>query len=158
MKTKQGNAEKIIATNKKALHDFQIFEKYEAGISLIGAEVKSIRQGHISLRESYARINDGEAFMHNMHIAPYEKMTDGTVDSKRTRKLLLHKKEISKIAAKMNEKGYTLIPTRMYFKSGKVKIELGLAKGKTLYDKRKTLTEKTAKREIEKEFRFKQKQ
>ncbi len=155
MKTKQGKAEKIIATNKKAQHDFQIFEKYEAGISLIGAEVKSIRQGHISLRESYARIDGGEAFMHNMHIAPYEKMTDGLVDSKRTRKLLLHKKEISKIAGKMNEKGYTLVPTRMYFKNGKVKIELGLAKGKTLYDKRKTLTEKTAKREIEKEFRQK---
>jgi SsrA-binding protein len=148
---------KIIATNKKAFHDYHILEKYEAGVSLTGAEVKSIRQGQVSLRESFARISDGEAYLYSMHIAPYEKTADRT-DTKRTRKLLLHKKEINKIAGKMSEKGYTLISTQLYFRNGKVKLELGLAKGKTLYDKRRTIAEKTANREIEKAFRFEQKQ
>lgn len=149
---------KILANNKKAFHDYHIDDKYEAGIVLTGPEVKSIKQGTASLKESYARIRDGEAFVFSMHIAPYEKSRLDEQQSRRERKLLLHKKEISKLDAKLAEKGLTLVPLQLYLKNGKIKLELGLAKGKTVHDKRKTIAEKTVKREIDKELRQRQKQ
>lgn len=154
---KKINSEKIIATNKKAYHDFAISEEYEAGISLLGAEVKSIRQGKVSLKESYIRIKDGEAVIDNMHIAEFKEAAGQKIDVKRGRRLLLHKREISKIAGKVSQKGLTVVPLKIYLKHGKIKIQIGLAKGKTLYDKRRTIAEKTSNREIEKAFRQSQK-
>lgn len=154
---KKINSEKIIATNKKAYHDFAISEEYEAGISLLGAEVKSIRQGKVSLKESYIRIKDGEAVIDNMHIAEFKEAAGQRIDATRGRRLLLHKREISKIAGKVSQKGLTVVPLKIYLKHGKIKIQIGLAKGKTLYDKRRTIAEKTSNREIEKAFRQSQK-
>ncbi len=146
---------KIIERNKKAYHDYFIDETYEAGIALQGNEVKSVRAGKVSLKESFARIDGEEVFLHNMHISPY---TFGRVeeqDPRRTRKLLLRKMEIKRLIGKTKEKGYTLIPLKVYFSNNFVKIELGLARGKKLYDKRRTIAEKTAKREVERALREK---
>ena len=144
---------KLIANNKKAFHDYFIEEKYEAGISLAGTEVKSLRQGKCSIKESFIRIEKGEVFIYGMHISPYEKGNIFNKDPLRVKKLLLHKYEINKMAGKIAEKGYTLVPLQVYFRGSLVKVEIGLAKGKKLYDKRQDIAKKDQKREAEKEFK-----
>ena len=144
---------KLIANNKKAYHDYFIEDTYEAGISLAGTEVKSLRMGKCSVKESYIKIENGEMIVYGMHISPYEKGNIFNKDPLRPRKLLLHKYEINKMAGKMAEKGYTLVPLKVYFKGSLVKVEVGLAKGKKLYDKRQDIDKKDAKREMEREFK-----
>lgn len=144
---------KLIANNKKAYHDYFIEEKYEAGISLAGTEVKSLRQGKCSIKESFIRIEKGEVYIYGMHISPYEKGNIFNKDPLRVRKLLLHKYEINKMTGKIAEKGYTLVPLQVYFRGSLVKVEIGLAKGKKLYDKRQDIAKKDQKREAEKEFK-----
>lgn len=142
---------KIVAQNKKAYHDYFILESYEAGIELKGTEIKSVRKGSANLKDSYVRIKNGEAFVVNMHIAPYEQGNMFNVDSRRERKLLLHKKEINKLSKVIMEQGLTLVPTKLYFgNSSKLKIEVSLVKGKKLYDKRNDLKEKAMQRDIDK--------
>ena len=145
---------KLIANNKKAYHDFFIEDKYEAGISLAGTEVKSLRQGKCSIKESFIHIEKGEVFIYGMHISPYEKGNIFNKDPLRVKKLLLHKYEINKMAGKIAEKGYTLVPLQVYFRGSLVKVEIGLAKGKKLYDKRQDIAKKDQKREAEKEFKI----
>lgn len=146
-----GDKMKIVAQNKKAYHDYFIEDQYEAGIVLKGTEIKSVRKGSANLKDSFIRIKNDEAFLENMHIAPYEQGNIFNHDPMRTRKLLLHKKEILKLAKQVKEGGYTLVPTKLYFDKGsKVKVEVALAKGKKLYDKRQSMKEKDAKRDIEK--------
>jgi len=140
---------KVIATNRKALRDFSIEEKYEAGLALQGSEVKSLRAGKVSLIDSYAQVKNAEIFLYNMYIGPYEFDTVIRPDSKRVRKLLLHKKEIRRLIGKTEERGYALVPLRIYFSGRFAKVELGLGKGKKLFDKRREMADKTAKREIE---------
>lgn len=140
---------KVLAQNKKAGHEYFIEDKYEAGLVLAGTEVKSCRLGKANLKDSYIQIKKGEAFAINMHISPYENGNIMNRDPLRTRKLLLHKKEITKLSALTAQKGYTIVPLKMYLKDGKVKLEIGVAKGKHLYDKRHTLKEKTIKRDID---------
>ena len=140
---------KIIATNKKAFHDYFIEEVFEAGIALMGPEVKSLRTGKVNLKESFCRISGGEVFVSNMHISPYEYGNRENPDPLRVRKLLLHSHEIGKLVRKVEEKGLTLVPTKLYFKDGKAKLEIGVAKGKRLYDKRDSLKRKEAGREID---------
>ncbi len=144
---------KSVAENRKAFHDYFIDETYEAGISLVGTEVKSIREGKANLKDSYVLIKDGEAFLLNCHISPYSHGNIMNHDPLRTRKLLLKKGEIDRIRGKLLQKGYTLIPTKMYFKGPYVKIEVGLARGKKLFDKREALKEKEANRQIERALR-----
>ena len=129
-------SQKLIANNKKAYHDFFIDETYECGIALHGTEVKSMRMGKCSIKEAFVRIEDGEVFVYGMHVSPYEKGNIFNKDPLRVKKLLLHKYEINKLLGKIKEKGYTLVPLQVYFKDGKVKVEIGLARGKKLYDKR----------------------
>ena len=144
---------KMIANNKKAYHDFFIDDKYETGIELFGTEVKSIRMGKCSIKESFVRIEKGEVYIYGMHINPYEKGNIFNKDPLRVRKLLLHKTEINKLAAKIAEKGYTLVPLQVYFKGSLVKVEIGLARGKKLYDKRDDIAKKDQRREVEREFK-----
>lgn len=144
---------KIIATNKKAYHDYFIEDTYEAGIVLVGSEVKSVRLGQVNLKDSYCIVKNGSLELVNAHISPYEKGSFFNVDSRRTRKLLMHKAEIDKLRGKVEIKGFTLVPTKMYFKQGLVKIEVGLAKGKDLHDKRKTLADKDMKRSLERQLK-----
>ena len=144
---------KLIANNKKAYHDFFIDDKYETGIELLGTEVKSIRMGKCSIKESFVRIEKGEVYIYGMHINPYEKGNIFNKDPLRVRKLLLHKTEINKLAAKIAEKGYTLVPLQVYFKGSLVKVEIGLARGKKLYDKRDDIAKKDQRREVEREFK-----
>ena len=144
---------KLIANNKKAYHDFFIDVKYETGIELFGTEVKSIRMGKCSIKESFVRIEKGEVYIYGMHINPYEKGNIFNKDPLRVRKLLLHKTEINKLAAKIAEKGYTLVPLQVYFKGSLVKVEIGLARGKKLYDKRDDIAKKDQRREVEREFK-----
>lgn len=144
---------KLVANNKKAYHDFFIDDKYEAGIELFGTEVKSIRMGKCSIKESFVRIEKGEVYIYGMHINPYEKGNIFNKDPLRVRKLLLHKTEINKLAAKIAEKGYTLVPLQVYFKGSLVKVEIGLARGKKLYDKRDDIAKKDQRREVEREFK-----
>ena len=144
---------KLVANNKKAYHDYFIEEKYEAGIELFGTEVKSIRQGKCSIKEAYVTIDHGEAFVEGMNISPYEKGNIFNREPLRKRRLLLHKREIMKLAGQVQAKGYTLMPLQVYFKNGRVKIEVGLARGKKLYDKRDDLKKKAMKRETERDFR-----
>ena len=146
--------QKLIANNKKAYHDYFIDETYEAGIVLHGTEVKSMRMGKCSVKESFIRIENGEMFVYGMHVSPYEKGNIFNKDPLRVKKLLLHKYEINKMAGKAAEKGYTLVPLQVYFKEGKVKVEIGLARGKKLYDKRADIAKKDMKREAEKEFKI----
>ena len=145
---------KLIANNKKAYHDYFIEDKYEAGIYLEGTEVKSLRQGKCSIKESFIRIEKGEVFIYGMHVSPYEKGNIFNKDPLRVKKLLLHKYEINKIAGKIAEKGYTLVPLQVYFRGSLVKVELGLARGKKLYDKRQDIAKKDQKREAEREFKI----
>ncbi|MGQ9508897.1 MAG: SsrA-binding protein SmpB [Thermodesulfobacteriota bacterium] len=141
--------EKIICQNKRAWHDYFIEDRYEAGVSLLGSEVKSLREGKVSLGDSYAKIKNGEVFLVDAHISPYPYANKFNHDPLRPRKLLLHKREIRRLTGKVQEKGFTLIPLRLYFSNGKVKVELGLAKGKKQYDKRETLKRKANEREME---------
>lgn len=140
---------KVIAENRKAFHDYFIEEKFETGIVLSGTEVKSIRSGKINLRDSYVTVKDGEMWIIGFHISPYEMGNRFNLDPMRTRKLLMHKREIIKLYSKIKLNGLTLVPTKCYFKDGRVKIEIGLARGKKDYDKRNTIAEKQAKRDIE---------
>lgn len=140
---------KLIANNRKATHDYFILDRYEAGIALAGTEVKSIRQGKVNLRDSYAQISNGEMFIHQMHISPYEKGNIFNKDPLRVRKLLMHKREINRLFGQTTQKGLTLVPLSIYFKNGKVKLEIGLAQGKKLYDKRQSLKEKAIQRDNE---------
>lgn len=144
---------KLIANNKKVYHDYFIEETYEAGLVLHGTEVKSLRLGKCSIKESFLRIEDGEMYVYGMHVSPYEKGNIFNKDPLRTRKLLLHKREILKLVGKVKEKGYTLVPIEVYFTDGKAKMLIGLAKGKKLYDKREDLAKKDAKREMERAFK-----
>ena len=144
---------KLIANNKKAYHDYFIEDTWETGISLHGTEVKSLRMGKCSIKESFVRIEKGEVFVYGMHISPYEKGNIFNRDPLRVRKLLLHRSEINKIVGKIAEKGYTLVPLKVYFKGSLVKVEIGLAKGKKLYDKRADIAKKDIRREAEIEFK-----
>lgn len=146
-------SQKLIANNKKAYHDFFIDETYECGIALHGTEVKSMRMGKCSIKEAFVRIEDGEVFVYGMHVSPYEKGNIFNKDPLRVKKLLLHKYEINKLLGKIKEKGYTLVPLQVYFKDGKVKVEIGLARGKKLYDKREAIAKMDQRREAEKEFK-----
>ncbi len=149
----QVKASKLVANNKKAYFDYFIEDTYEAGIELVGTEVKSIRMGKCSIKEAYIQIEHNEMFIYGMHISPYEKGNIFNKDPLRTRKLLLHKAEINKLRAGVSEKGYTIVPLTVYLKEGLVKVSIGLAKGKKLYDKRDTIAKKDQKREAEKEFK-----
>ena len=140
---------KTVATNKKARHAFFIEETYETGIALSGTEVKSVRAGKVNLRDSYAQVKDGELFLHNVHISPYEQGNIFNKDPLRSRKLLMHKAEIQKLMGLTTLKGYALVPLSFYLKNGKVKVQLGLARGKKLYDKRQDLKERAVRRETE---------
>lgn len=146
---------KLIANNKKAYFDYFIEDKYETGISLSGTEVKSLRMGKCSIKEAYVRIDNGEVYICGMHISPYEKGNIFNKDPLRTRKLLLHKNEINKLTGKIAEQGYTLAPLQVYFKGRLVKVEIGVAKGKKLYDKRQDIAKKDQRREAEKDFKIK---
>ncbi|WPX09210.1 SsrA-binding protein SmpB [Anaerocellum danielii] len=144
---------KVIATNRKAYHDYFIEETIEAGIELKGTEVKSVRLGHVNLKDSFARVENGEVFLYNMHISPYEKGNIFNVDPMRDRRLLLHKHEINRLAGYVQQKGYTLIPLKIYLKRGKIKVELAVAKGKKLYDKREAIAKRDAELEIRKKMK-----
>lgn len=144
---------KVIAQNKKARHDYFIEQTLEAGIVLSGTEVKSLRLGKVNLKESYATIDNGEVFIKGMHISPYEQGNIFNKDPLRDRKLLLHRFEINKLIGMIQQKGLTLVPLQLYFSKGKVKVELGVAKGKKLYDKRQDMSERDAKREIDRKLK-----
>jgi SsrA-binding protein len=148
---------KLVSQNKKAYHDYFIEETYEAGLVLQGTEIKSIRAGKCNLKDSYARIQNGEAWLYSMHISPYEQGNRYNHDPLRPRKLLLHSREISKLYGEAKESGMALVPLKIYLKNGYAKVLIGLAKGKKNYDKRQTLKEKEAKRDIERAFRDRQK-
>lgn len=147
---------RLIANNKKAYHDYFILETYEAGISLHGTEVKSLRMGKCSIKEAFIRVEDEEVYIYGMHISPYEKGNIFNKDPLRVRKLLLHKQEIRKLLGKTKEKGIAVIPLKVYFKGSLVKLEIGLAKGKKLYDKRQDIAKKDQRREAEREFKVMQ--
>lgn len=144
---------KLVANNKKAYHDYFIEEKYEAGIVLHGTEVKSMRMGKCSIKEAFIRIENGEVYAYGMHISPYEKGNIFNKDPLRPKKLLLHKQQIRKLIGSSAEKGYTLVPLQVYFRDGRAKIEIGLARGKKLYDKRQDIAKKDQMREAEKELK-----
>lgn len=145
---------KLVANNKKAYHDYFVDEKFEAGLVLHGTEVKSLRLGKCSIKEAFIRIENGEVWVYGMHISPYEMGNIFNKDPLRPKKLLLHKYEINKLLGKIKEKGFTLVPLQVYFKDGKAKIEMGLCRGKKLYDKRQDIAKKDQKREAEKEFKI----
>ena len=149
------DAFKLIANNKKAYHEYFIDEKIECGIELFGTEVKSIRMGQCSVKEAFVRIDKGEVFIYGMHVNPYEKGNIFNKDPLRPKKLLLHKSEIDKLLGKIKEKGFTLVPLQVYFKGSLVKVEIGLARGKKLYDKRQDLAKKDVKRELERDYKQK---
>lgn len=141
--------EKVISQNRKARHDYFVDETYEAGIVLTGTEVKSVRQARVNLRDSYAQVDGGELILYNMHISPYDQGNRFNHDPLRRRKLLMHRREINRLIGKVKERGYTLVPLKIYLKGGLVKVELALAKGKRMYDKRQVLREKESMREAE---------
>lgn len=142
---------KLIATNKKARHNYHIDDEYEAGIVLVGSEVKAIREGRVSFKDSYADIKQGEVFLRQLHISPYAYAYNANHESMRTRKLLLHSYEIKKLVGKIKEQGYTLVPLKIYFKNDKIKVLIGLGKGKKLYDKRETIKQRDVKRDMDRE-------
>ena len=148
-KSAAGDGEQIICVNRQARYNYFIDETYEAGLVLLGSEVKSLRDGKANLKDSYARVQKGEAFLINAHVSPYPGANRFNHEPTRARKLLLHAREIERLTGKTKEKGLTLIPLKMYFKNGRAKVELGLARGKKLYDKRETLKRKDAEREVE---------
>jgi len=145
---------KIVSTNRKAFHDYTIFEKYTAGIVLTGTEIKSVRNGAINLKDSFCRIEDNEIFLYNCHISPYEQGNRYNHKAERTRKLLLTKKEILKMHSKIKKDGYTIVPLEVFITAGFAKVEIGLAKGKKLYDKRETLAKKDQQREIDRKMKY----
>jgi SsrA-binding protein len=148
------NKSRVLVTNRKARHDYHVLETFEAGIALVGTEVKSLREGKGNLKDSFAKVENGELFLYNMHISPYEKGNIFNRDPLRTRKLLMHKKQINRLAGRVQEKGLTLIPLKVYLNErGLVKVELALAKGKAIYDKREDIKRRDAKREVEKAFK-----
>jgi len=140
---------KAVAQNRKAYHDYFIEDKFEAGIELAGTEVKSIRQGNLNLKDSFCTVKDGEIFLYGMHVSPYEKGNIFNREPRRTRKLLMHKREILRLGAKAQQDGYAIVPLSVYFKGPRVKVEIGLAKGKKLYDKREASAQRDAKREMD---------
>ncbi len=142
---------KMIAINKKARHNYHIESEYEAGIVLVGTEVKSIRQGRVSFKDAYADIKNNELFLRQLHISPYKYAYNSNHESLRTRKLLLHNYEIKKLFSKIKERGYTLVPLKIYFKNDKIKVKIGLGKGKKLYDKRQSIKQKDIKRDLDRE-------
>ncbi len=144
---------KLVANNKKAYHDYFIEDKLECGIALHGTEVKSLRMGKCSIKEAFIRIENGEVFVYGMHVSPYEKGNIFNKDPLRTKKLLLHRQEIHKLVGKIKEKGYTLVPLQVYFSKGRAKVEIGLARGKKLYDKREDIAKKDQRREVERAFK-----
>ena len=146
---------KLVANNKKAYHDYFIEDKFEAGIELFGTEVKSIRMGKCSIKESFIRIERGQVYIYGMHISPYEKGNIFNKDPLRVRKLLMHRAEINRLDSKLAEKGLTLVPLQVYFKGSLVKVEIGLARGKKLYDKRQDIAKKDARREVERDYKLK---
>ena len=150
---KEASNFKLIANNKKARHDYFLEETFEAGVELHGTEVKSLRQGHCSIKEAFIHIENGEVIIYGMHISPYEKGNIFNKDPLRPKRLLLHKKEIMRLLGKIKEKGYTLIPVQVYFKGSLVKVEIALARGKKLYDKRQDIAKKDQMREAEKELK-----
>lgn len=155
---KKNEGTRIACENRKARHDYFIHEALEAGIALTGTEVKSLRAGKANLKDSYASVKNGEVFLENMHISPYEQGSFSNHDPLRKRKLLLHKKEIMKLVGQTKEKGFTLVPLKIYFKRGRAKVELALASGKHNYDKRRTLADKAAKRDIERALKERQRE
>src|SRR5512144_2993435 len=146
-KTDRQKAEKIVSDNRKAFHDYHVLETFEAGVALLGTEVKAIREGRVNLRDSFGRVEDGEVFLYNVHISPYSHRGYSEHEPLRRRKLLLHKQEIRKLIGKTVERGMTLVPVRMYFKNGRVKVAVSLAKGKKDYDKRETIKRRETERE-----------
>lgn len=150
---KEASNFRLIANNKKARHDYFLEETFEAGVELHGTEVKSLRQGHCSIKEAFVRIENGEVIIYGMHISPYEKGNIFNKDPLRPKRLLMHKKEIMRLLGKMKEKGYTLVPVQVYFKGSLVKVEIALARGKKLYDKRQDIAKKDARREAERDFK-----
>jgi SsrA-binding protein len=148
-KTEREKAQRTIADNRKALHDYHVLETWEAGVALLGTEVKAIREGSVNLRDSFARIENGEVWLMNVHVSPYSHTGYAHHDERRHRKLLLHRHEIQKLTGRVAEKGFTLVPLRMYMKNGRVKVALALAKGKQAHDKRETIR----RREIDRETR-----
>jgi len=146
---KDPNARRVVITNRRARHEYQIQETYDAGIALVGAEVKSVRAGQASLQEAFCRIEDGEVWLHNMHVSPYERGTRWNVEPRRPRKLLLHRREIDRLRGQLEQKGLALVPLSLYFQRGYAKLELGLGRGKKLYDKREDI----ARRDVEREQR-----
>jgi SsrA-binding protein len=149
----RAQGEKLIADNRRARHEYELLERVEAGLALTGTEVKSLRQGKATLQRGYAEIRDGEPWLVGVHIAPYEQASMGAPDPDRDRKLLLHRREIDSLDGKLREKGLTLVPTRLYFREGRVKVELALARGKATVDKRRDIARREAAREIERAFK-----
>jgi SsrA-binding protein len=144
---------KIVATNRKAFHDYALEDRYEAGIVLLGTEIKSIRAGQVNLREGYVQVRDGELWLVNTHIAQYDPAGRETHDPLRMRKLLLHRKEIARLASRVQERGFTIIPLKMYLKDGRAKVEIALARGKRQYDKREAIARRDASRQVERELK-----
>jgi len=153
----QGRGDKVVITNRKARHDYHVIDSWECGVVLAGAEVKSIRDGRANLQDAYARVEDGEIFLHGMHVSPYA-YSRGDLEPVRKRKLLLHRDEIAEITKATNEKGVTLVPLRVYFKDGRAKVELALARGKRAYDKRQALATRDANREVERTLKARQRE
>lgn len=151
--TKDKSAVRVIATNRKAYHDYHLEQALEAGIALTGSEIKSVRAGRVNLRDSFVQIRDGEAWLVDAHIAQYEQASRENHEPKRDRKLLLHRQEIARLASRVQEKGYTIVPLRMYLKGNLVKVEIALARGKRLYDKREAIGKRDSEREMEREWR-----
>lgn len=151
----QGRGDKVVITNRKARHDYHVIDSWECGVVLAGAEVKSIRDGRANLQDAYARVEENEVFLHGMHVSPYA-YSRGDLEPVRRRKLLLHRDEIEEIARATSEKGVTLVPLRVYFKDGRAKVELALARGKRSYDKRQTLATRDANREVERALKARQ--
>ena len=151
---KEASGMKLIANNKKAHHDYFLEETFEAGVELFGTEVKSLRQGHCSIKEAFIHIENGEVIIYGMHVSPYEKGNIFNKDPLRPKRLLMHKKEIMRLLGKIKEKGYTLVPVKVYFKGSLVKVEIALARGKKLYDKRQDIAKKDARREAERDFKI----
>lgn len=150
---KEASNFKLIANNKKARHDYFLEETFEAGVELHGTEVKSLRQGHCSIKEAFIHIENGEVIIYGMHVSPYEKGNIFNKDPLRPKRLLMHKKEIMRLLGKIKEKGYTIVPVQVYFKGSLVKVEIALARGKKLYDKRQDIAKKDARREAERDFK-----
>lgn len=151
--TKDKSVIRVIATNRKAYHDYHLEQTFEAGIALTGSEIKSVRAGRVNLRDSFVQIRDGEAWLVDAHIAQYEQASRENHEPKRDRKLLLHRQEIARLASRVQEKGYTIVPLRMYLKGNLAKVEIALARGKRLYDKREAIAKRDSEREMEREWR-----